>query len=655
MPAGCSCSTPPTPRSPTRCAPSSTGTPATTASTPAACATPRRRSTSGCRSPGAAATTSCSPRTATSAASSTCSAPAPNPPATRSPRCWRSCAGWTARPGSARRSTASPTSPTCAAITRPPFAIATPPTRSIAAIGDDERLATGLARRAIGAINAGAPRRGAARRRRGSADRRSRRELVAHRVGQRGRRPPGDGDGRHRRRPRRPRRRRSQAYEAIGTDHDRCAVHLDLAAGALIAGELDRAAAELRLGLPALAEAGVDRFVADGLDLAAALIAPGGRRLGGADRRHRRRVPSGQRRRRIGRPRNAASTRWAPAARARLGAEWERIWSSTPPAAAGDELADATEVAMGALARRRRTPEALRCSEGLGEQREGHGRDAGDLAPERLGDRRREARRACASSRCRDGCARAATVPRTASLPLIVQATSTACTAACIASPRGQTDQRRRRASLAPVARPARPGTPRPARRGAADGRRAAGPRRRRARPGGTGRRRTPAAVPVEPGPRTGRALRLDRVERPRPVPSAAAASVGISTAKGCSRKIASSDHDGAPKCVVWSSAMTAASTATSSLPVPRIPSVSQVSMIVASAIRLTASRIVGPSGPDHRPSVGIADEEPADVVHRLAAAAHERPAARRGGSRRAPVRRRLPARTTHTTAGRDR
>ena len=139
------------------------------------------------------------------------------------------------------------------------------------------------------------------------------------------------------------------AYEEIGTDHDRCAVHLDLAAGALIAGELDRAAAELRLGLPPLAAAGVDRFVADGLDLAAALIAPADAAVGGADRRHRRRVPPGKRRRRIGRC-TTPFRRWATTAQLQLGAQWERIWSSSPPTGAGDDLADATEVAMDALA-----------------------------------------------------------------------------------------------------------------------------------------------------------------------------------------------------------------------------------------------------------------------------------------------------------------
>ena len=68
------------------------------------------------------------------------------------------------------------------------------------AIGDNERLATGLARRAIGAINAGAMDEARVRGRRGSPDRRCRRQLVAHGVGQRGRGPSGDGDGRHRRR-----------------------------------------------------------------------------------------------------------------------------------------------------------------------------------------------------------------------------------------------------------------------------------------------------------------------------------------------------------------------------------------------------------------------------------------------------------------------
>ena len=236
----------------------------------------RRRATrwtSVCRWPGAAATTSCSPRTATSAASSTCNAPAPNPLATPSPRCWRSCAGWTVRPVSARRSTASPTSPTCAAITRTAVRHRDAADEVDRAIGDDERLATGLARRAIGAINAGdldEARIAVAEAQQIAAVAGSS-LLIAWVSEAVGRLATATGDivgayVAH--------AEALQAYEEIGTDHDRCAVHLDLAVGALIAGELDRAAAELRLGLPALAAAGVDRFVADGLDLAAALIAP---------------------------------------------------------------------------------------------------------------------------------------------------------------------------------------------------------------------------------------------------------------------------------------------------------------------------------------------------------------------------------------------
>ncbi len=141
-----------------------------------------------------------------------------------------------------------------------------------------------------------------------------------------------------------------RAYEEIGTDHDRCAVHLDLAAGAFAANELDRAVAELRLGLPPLAEAGVDRFVADGLDLAATLIAPSEPAVAAqiaatvdTFRRANGVVPTASARRRY--------DSWAPAVRAQLGERWESLWSSTAPRPASDELARATDVAMDALVR----------------------------------------------------------------------------------------------------------------------------------------------------------------------------------------------------------------------------------------------------------------------------------------------------------------
>ena len=124
--AACSSSWPPTSRCRTPSAPRSTATPATTACTQAGSGRPSGPSTSAYRSPGPAGTASCWRRTGTTAGSCTCSEAGPSRPGTPSPRCWRSCAGSTAGRGSARRSTASPTSPTFAGTTRPRSGTGTP-------------------------------------------------------------------------------------------------------------------------------------------------------------------------------------------------------------------------------------------------------------------------------------------------------------------------------------------------------------------------------------------------------------------------------------------------------------------------------------------------------------------------------------------------
>jgi hypothetical protein len=134
-------------------------------------------------------------------------------------------------------------------------------------------------------------------------------------------------------------------YAEIGTEHDRGAVHLDLAAGAYDCGEFDTAARELAEGLPALVDAGVDRFVADGLDVAAAIVAAAGddhlavqiAAATAAFRGVEGVVPSA-----------AAQTRfdrWAGAARQRLGELWATQWR----AASDFTLAEIAALALHAV------------------------------------------------------------------------------------------------------------------------------------------------------------------------------------------------------------------------------------------------------------------------------------------------------------------
>jgi hypothetical protein len=134
-------------------------------------------------------------------------------------------------------------------------------------------------------------------------------------------------------------------YAEIGTEHDRRCVHLDLACGAYDSGELDTAAARLAEGLPALVDAGVDRFVADGLDVAAAIVAASGDdhlavQIAGATAAFRGAegvVPSA-----------AAQTRferWAGAARQHLGELWATQWR----AASAFTLAETAALALHAV------------------------------------------------------------------------------------------------------------------------------------------------------------------------------------------------------------------------------------------------------------------------------------------------------------------
>jgi hypothetical protein len=141
-------------------------------------------------------------------------------------------------------------------------------------LGEEERLATGLARRAVGAVFAGdlveagraADEAVVISRRVGSP------MLIAWTMEATGRLATARHD---RAAARAAHDEALLAYADIGTEHDRCAVHLDLAAAAHDAGDRAAAVHHLATGLRVLGAAGVDRFVADGLDLAAALAADG--------------------------------------------------------------------------------------------------------------------------------------------------------------------------------------------------------------------------------------------------------------------------------------------------------------------------------------------------------------------------------------------
>ena len=192
-------------------------------------------------------------------------------------------------------------------------------------LGDDERLGTGLARRAIGAVFAGdlAEATLAADEALSIARSSASPMLTAWAMEAAGRLATARGDlgaarAAH--------ANALAAYAEIGTEHDRCAVHLDLAAGACDGGDLGTAAEELVAGLPALVEAGVDRFVADGLDVAAAVLAGAGedelavRTAGaaGAFRIQHGIVASKAAQARFG--------RWSVESQGRLGSRWSELW-----------------------------------------------------------------------------------------------------------------------------------------------------------------------------------------------------------------------------------------------------------------------------------------------------------------------------------------
>lgn len=211
-------------------------------------------------------------------------------------------------------------------------------------LDEPERLATGLVRRAIGAVFAGeiAEAEVALAEALAIAEVVASPMLTAWSMEAAGRVATARGDVAA---ARRSHGAALAAYAEIGTDHDVCAVRIDLAAAAHDAGDLETAAAELCIALPQLVERRVDRFVADGLDVAAAVLASRGddesaAHVWGTLESFRRRhgLVSSQ----------AARTRfdqWSPAVRERLGEQWSMLCA----AAEGRPLAIAARVAMDRL------------------------------------------------------------------------------------------------------------------------------------------------------------------------------------------------------------------------------------------------------------------------------------------------------------------